>query len=194
MWSQVLTSAVVVGLTPWLVRALARQTARESPARRGPSDFTMAMSRGSRVLMWLGFLVFSGGAVAFVVTIATFTRVTVELLGIASLFAVPGLLCLNWQRWTVVVSDKGITANSPWRRRRFIGWGQIQDATFQWWLQQICLRSRDGQITKFPAALTGLALLEDTMRQHLDPAAFSAAFDGYRRYLQNPSNYRLERP
>jgi hypothetical protein len=154
--------------------------------RRGQVDpgtgaLTMRYSLPLRVTGWVLGLVVPIGFVALLFVVP-FQKPQDPWIagGLLTFFTLGGaVILLETHRFRVTVTDEGIECLSPWRRRRFIAWGDVTRVTSSSNAAFFVIRGRDRTRITLPAYLAGLRELGERMIRRLDPAVYAEALRAF---------------
>jgi hypothetical protein len=102
------------------------------------------------------------------------------ILGIYALSAVCGLP-LWWEssRFALILTPLGMECLSPWRKRLFFAWDEIEELSFSSMNQWFIVRARYGRKFRVPILVSGLSDFLAQCEQHLVPDQLREAKVGY---------------
>jgi hypothetical protein len=165
-----------------LVCATVALAQRGSPTADSGAD--ILVFRYPRLLRW-GALCFAVGLLGAVtgVALAHPSKDPADTLAIILAYAMFGGLggVLLWDvfRFRLRVGPDGIDGRSPWRRRRFIRWGEVAGVSFngpQGWLE---VRATDGCTVRLPALVGGLGVFLEACERRLTRGQLEPARPAY---------------
>jgi hypothetical protein len=106
-------------------------------------------------------------------TAVVFTLFTIGCAAVTA-YAIPELTCLR-----ILLTDRSITARSPWRLPRTIDWEDVSRVSYCSFLGWFVITGAEGETIRVPACLRGIAILADEVRGRLAPAVYAKAERGF---------------
>lgn len=177
----VLVGLAVSAVTPLLMRWLMRE-ARNQSGEQTTSGLIMAPSVPEKRGMVIIATLFVVVAVGMFVWSLPFWKIGAMFAVFLALIVVP---CLIELRRRVLVSREGIVLHSPWLGERCTRWEQIECVSFgQLGGYHLRFVSSSCRPIRVPCTFSGMAELENLVRQHIAPSKVGAALDQYHAQLE----------
>ncbi len=180
-----LLTIITVLLAAWLARRLNRRAANRPPGATADGGVVLVYPGWWRWASWVFLL--AGSAMLALLWSKAPPVTPADRVGLALLLAgfVGGGIAavLETHRLRVVLTDRGITARTPWGGSRAICWGQVHTVDFQLPAQWFRVWDRHRVRVRIPLPLVGIDHLETALARHL-PA------DRYRRVREVFSTLR----
>jgi hypothetical protein len=178
----VLVAVVVTIVTTLLFRASQRPAGFD----RAADAHVLRHSTAFKLVGWVFGIAPAVGILALA-SLAKSRSDWIALVAMVVFFGGVGAALINEGRAKISLSERGVSAISPWRGQTEIEWGEISSVDYSKLAQWFVIKTRSGKVIRASNYLVGITTLLDYCREYLAANVYSEAERKYRSFVQRAS-------
>jgi hypothetical protein len=191
-----ITSGIVAGVVCAVMAFLLQAARQGQPVTDSSTGFQVFRHH----IFVRGLGVFTAFVVPIAITILVIAKPPQNDREYIAVFFLYGLFAvlsapLLWEstRFALTITPEGLDCRSPWRRRQFFAWKEVEEISFTAFGGWFVIHAAGGRKFRVQAIVPGLGAFLEACEQRLPPEAFRRAKAGYAQ-LQRPLPASKESP